>query len=137
MRLTLLHLFKIWIQSGNHGKLFWQASSGRKTQPRRRNQQTATILRGLLRIQKLIQLNFVKHLRIFPISSSKISRILWNFCAKSPIWKKQFRNLNIFCGKDQHLLEYQISWDFATKIVNIFRKWFSKSNKSDRIFNRC
>ena len=36
-----------WVQSENPERRFWQASSGRKTQPRRRNRQTAAMQRGL------------------------------------------------------------------------------------------
>ena len=30
----------------------------------------------------------------------------------------------------QNLLDFQISWDFATNIVELFRKRFSKSQKN-------
>ena len=48
----LTHFCTFWLQSGNHEKRFWQASSGRKTQPRRRNQQTAAMQRGLGEVEK-------------------------------------------------------------------------------------
>ena len=34
---TVRHFCTFWIQSGNHEERFWQASSGRKTQPRKKN----------------------------------------------------------------------------------------------------
>ena len=37
---------------------------------------------------------------------------------------KILQNFSIFYGKDQKLLDFQISWDFATEIVEFFRKWF-------------
>ena len=40
------------IQSENHQKRFWHASTKRKTQPRRRNQQTAAMQRGLEEVGK-------------------------------------------------------------------------------------
>ena len=45
------HLCTFGIQSENHEKSFRQASSGRSTRPRRRNQQTAAMQRGLGEIE--------------------------------------------------------------------------------------
>ena len=37
--------------------------------------------------------------------------------------------LRIFDGKDQYVIDYQISWNFATSIfqINLFTKWYSKN----------
>ena len=42
-----------------------------------------------------------------------------------------FRYFSNVYRKDQHLVDCQLSSDFATKIGELFRKWFSKSWKTD------
>ena len=74
-----------------------------------------------------IQLNFVKHFRIFQASFSKFRSFFAILSKISQNLTKKFRNFSKFAGKDQNLLDSQISWDFAPKIVEIFREWLSKS----------
>ena len=74
-----------------------------------------------------IQLNFVKHFRIFIVLFLKFHLFVAKFSQISPILTKIFRKFSKFAGKYQNLLESQISWDFAPKIVEIFREWLSKS----------
>ena len=68
-----------------------------------------------------IQPNFVKHFRIFIVSFSKFHSFFAIFVQISPILKNFFRNFRKFYGKDQNLLDSQVSWDFAPKIVDFFR----------------
>ena len=82
---TLLDLL---IKSENHEKRFWQASSGRKTQPPRKNRQTAAP-------NSKTQLNFIKHFRMFAVIFSKFHLCLASVVQKSSILMQTFRNYNI------------------------------------------
>ena len=57
----------------------------------------------------------------------EISLIFRNFCPNLTNVDEFFRNFSKSAGKDQNLLDSQISWDFAPKIVEFFRERLSKS----------
>ena len=68
------------------------------------------------------------HFFSFILKSSLIVRIFFAiFVQISPILTNIFRNFSNFHGKDKNLLDSKISWDFAPKIIEISRKWLSKS----------
>ena len=41
-------------------------------------------------------------------------------------------NFNVFYGKEQHLSDSQISWDFPTEIVDFVRNLFSNTLKLEK-----
>ena len=98
MRLT--HFCTFGIQSENHEKRFWQAPSGRKTQLRRRNQQTAAMQRGLGEVEKTapnskIQINFVKTFSQFCSFTFKIN------CKHAKMSDDEISNLANFLNSER------------------------------------
>ena len=79
------------------------------------------------RIQKFSQIS--SNFFTFFIFKLNFHWFFQNVIQNSQILMNILRNFCNFYGEDQHLLDSsQISWDFATKIVEIFRKlFFSKS----------
>ena len=73
-----------------------------------------------------IQLNFVKYFRIFTISL-KFHSFFAIFVQISPIITKLFRNFTKFAGKDQNLLDSQIS---DLKLLNFSKNDRRKVRKS-------
>ena len=97
---------------------------------RKRSYQTAAAMPAPLECtapHSKIRLNFVKHFRIFAVLFSKLCLFFAILVRNSPILMKLFLKFSILYGKYQNLLDTQVSWDFATNIFEIFRKWFSKS----------
>ena len=71
-----------------------------------------------------IQLNFVKHFRNFMVSFSKFHSSCAFLCISHQFWRKFSgisANMLDYAGNNQNLLDSQVSWDFAPKIVEIFR----------------
>ena len=75
-----------------------------------------------------IRLNVIKQFRIFAVLFSKRLLIFLPFVSKIHQFDV-FRNFSNLYGKDQNFIDSKISWDFATNIFAIFRKWFSKVRK--------
>ena len=76
-----------------------------------------------------IQLNFVKHFRIFTVLFSIFQRWLANLVQNSPILMNFFRDFSNFHGEDQNLLDSQISWDSAPEQLNFSGNEFRKVRK--------
>ena len=66
----------------------------------------------------------------------KNSLIFPRNCLEFIISMKILQNFSIFCGEAKNLLDYQISWDFATEIVDFFRKIFCRSSTKVRKGNK-
>ena len=66
-------------------------------------------------VQKFVNLVHVSH--FFSHSFSQVYSFFALFVQISPILTNKIRNFSRFAGKDQNLLDSQISWDFTPKIV--------------------
>ena len=87
-----LRLCTLGFQSENQERRFWQASSGRSTQRRRRNHQTTAMQRSAFK-------NYAKFLQMFCIFAGYLkmySQFLFIFCNTGPKFANQF--LLDFCG---------------------------------------
>ena len=122
------NLWSFWIQSGNHEKRFWQASSGRKTQPRRRKH------RSELKNSAKFRQRFSQVCSIF-----KNSLFFIIFCNCSPYCcprvanfdLNKFPNFSNFHGNNQHLLDYHVSSDFVTNIIEFSQNCFETLQRKE------